>query len=142
MVSAPDATPVSGGCQCGAARYVIAGAPLALYVCHCRECRKQSASAFGISLIVRRADFRLGRGAVARWSRRADSGRTLICAFCPACGSRLWHEGVDPAEPISVKGGSLDTPPDLGHAIHIWTARKLPGVIIPARARQFPGEPE
>ena len=42
----------TGGCQCGAVRYAIGGAPLALYVCHCRECQKQSASAFGISLEV------------------------------------------------------------------------------------------
>ena len=33
-----------------------------LYVCHCRECRKQTASAFGISAIVRREDFRLTQG--------------------------------------------------------------------------------
>ena len=43
---------------------------------------------------------------------------------------------------ISVKGGSLDVPPDLTHAVHIWTARKLPGVLIPDGARCFTGEPE
>jgi hypothetical protein len=61
--------------------------------------------------------------------------------FCAACGSRLWHESADPAVPLSVKGGSLDEPPDLTQAVHIWTARKLAGVVIPADARQFPGEP-
>jgi hypothetical protein len=34
-------------------RYRITGEPIALYVCHCRECQKQSASAFGLSLEVR-----------------------------------------------------------------------------------------
>ena len=74
---------MSGGCQCGGVRYQISGAPVALYVCHCRECRKQSASAFGISVIVRRAEFRLVQGAPKVWSRAADSGRMLECAFCP-----------------------------------------------------------
>ena len=74
------------------------------------------------------------------WSR-ADSGRTLTCAFCPQCRLALWHQGDDPAAPISVKGGSLDAPPDLGAAVHIWTARKLSGVVIPDGVRQFPGEP-
>ncbi len=92
MASAPDLARLAGGCQCGAVRYAIAGAPLALYVCHCRECQKQSASAFGISLIVRRADFHLDQGTVGRWSRETDSGRRLTCVFCPTCGSRLWHE--------------------------------------------------
>jgi hypothetical protein len=133
---------LTGGCQCGAVRYAVHGQPLELYVCHCRECQKQSASAFGISVMVRRSDFRLGRGAVSYWSRATDSGRTLTCAFCPECGSRLWHQGEDPAAPISVKGGSLDAPPDLSAAVHIWTARRLPGVVIPDGAQQFPREPE
>ena len=133
----------TGGCQCGAVRYAIGGAPLALYVCHCRECQKQSASAFGVSLEVARTDLRLTRGTPARWTRMADSGRRLACLFCPECGSRLWHEPADGAGPtLTVKGGSLDEPLDLTPAVHIWTARKLAGVLIPADARQFPGEPE
>ncbi len=142
MASALQPTRHAGGCQCGTVRYEISGEPLALYVCHCRECQKQSASAFGISVIVRRADFRLSRGEVKVWSRRTDSGGTLACAFCPHCGSRLWHESVATTETISVKGGSLDDPPDLRSAVHIWISRKLPGVIIPDAARQFPGEPD
>jgi len=137
-----DGDHLTGGCQCGAVRYAVYGEPLEIYVCHCRECRKQSASAFGISVMVRRADFLLGEGAVSFWSRATDSGRTLTCAFCPACGSRLWHQHDDPAAPISVKGGSLDPPPDLSAAVHIWTVRRLPGVVIPDGAKQFPGEPD
>ena len=36
--------------------------PLALYVCHCRECQKQSASAFSLSLMVPAPAFRVTRG--------------------------------------------------------------------------------
>jgi hypothetical protein len=133
---------LAGGCQCGAIRYEIVAAPVSLYVCHCRECQKQSSSAFGISVIVKRSDFHLTQGEVKVWSRVTDSGGTLRCAFCPACGSRVWHEGIGATNTISVKGGSLDNPPDLQSACHIWTARKLPGVFIPEAARQFPGEPD
>lgn len=134
--------PLHGGCQCGAVRYEITGEPRELYVCHCRECQKQSASAFGISLIVPRSGFRLTQGAVKSWSRPADSGRRRRCLFCGECGSRLWHEAEPPAETVSVKGGSLDIPLDLGAAIHIWVSRKLPGVVIPDGLRCFDGEPE
>jgi hypothetical protein len=133
--------PLTGGCQCGAVRYEIAGAPMAVYVCHCRECRKQSASAFGISAIVRAADFRLVQGSVDTWTRDTDSGRRLRCVFCPRCGSRLWHEGEPKGATISVKGGSLDDPPDLTTSIHIWTSRKLPGVVIPLDRPLFSEEP-
>jgi hypothetical protein len=142
MATAHHPKRLVGGCQCGAVRYEIRGKPVSLYVCHCRECQKQSASAFGISVIVKRSDFRLLRGEMNFWSRATDSGGTLCCAFCPACGSRVWHEGIDATDTISVKGGSMDEPPDLRSACHIWTARKLPGVVIPETVRQFSGEPD
>lgn len=130
-----------GGCQCGAVRYESTGAPLALYVCHCRECRKQSASAFGISLTVPQSGFRVVRGAPRTWSRPTDSGHVLDCAFCPECGSRLWHQRRGATATLNIKGGSLDQPLDLCDGIHIWTARKLPGVRLPDGATQFPFEP-
>ena len=131
----------TGGCQCGAIRYESSGEPLALYVCHCTECRKQSASAFGMSLLVPRSGFHTTKGEPAFWTRLADSGRHIRCAFCPNCGSRLWHEREGIADMITIKAGSLDDPGDMSGATHIWTSRKLPGVAIPAGAAQFPGEP-
>ena len=133
----------TGGCQCGAVRYEISSPPVELYVCHCRECQKQSSSAFGISAIFRRSDFRLTQGAVKSWTRDADSGGRVKCNFCPDCGSRLWHEDGDALETtVSVKAGSLDRPIDLTNAVHIWTSRKLPGVIIPEGTTQSPQEPD
>ncbi|MBA3505426.1 MAG: GFA family protein [Betaproteobacteria bacterium] len=131
-----------GGCQCGSIRYELAGRPLALYACHCKECRKQSASAFGISVVVPRTALRITRGTPKFWSRATDTGHTLECAFCPDCGSRLWHQRRGAADTINVKGGSLDAPIDLRPAVHIWTSRMLPGIILSADAETFPGEPE
>jgi hypothetical protein len=132
---------LTGRCQCGAVKYEIADKPLSIYVCHCRECQKQSASAFGISIIVPAQSFTVTRGTLKEWSRQTDSGRTLRCMFCADCGSRIWHATLTSAT-VSVKGGSLDEPIDLALAVHIWTARKLPGVVIPDGASQFPGEPD
>jgi hypothetical protein len=132
---------LTGGCQCGAVRYESTGEPLALYVCHCRECQKQSGSAFGMSLEVPRQGLRVTRGAPKYWSRDADSGRRCKCAFCPDCGSRLWHEAESEPVTATLKAGSLDVPVDFSTAIHIWTSRKLPGLAIPAGAVQHPGEP-
>lgn len=130
----------TGRCQCGEVQYESTGKTCALYICHCRECQRQSASAFGISLDVPRAGFRVTQGKPKYWSHIADSGQKLKCAFCPTCGSRLWHE-LDPVtETVSIKAGSLDEPIDVTNAIHVWTKRKLPGIIIPAGAKQFPAE--
>ena len=139
----PGASASVGGCQCGAVRFAITEPPQTIYVCHCRKCRKQSASAFGISMWVNRADFALLSGAARFWSRPADSGRVIDCAFCADCGTRVWHEpggGVRGCA-IAIKGGSLDEPIDVGSAIHVWVSHKLLGIVIPDDAIQYPENP-
>jgi hypothetical protein len=109
---------LTGGCQCGVVRYEVAAAPLQVYVCHCRECRRQSASAFGISVIVPAAAFVLKQGRVGTWSRPTASGGVLECMFCTACGTRIRHADTR-QDTVSIKGGSLDEPVDLAAAFHI-----------------------
>ncbi len=75
------------------------------------------------------------------WSRMTDSGHALDCAFCPEFGSRLWHQRRGAIETVSVKGGSLDDPVDLRSAVHIWTSRVLPGIVLAEGVAQFSGEP-
>ena len=129
---------LTGGCQCGGLRYEVRAQPSRIYVCHCSECRAQSSSAFGISVMVPPAAVRLTQGAPRLWSRRTARGKLLACAFCPDCGSRIWHRNDPDGAEMSIKGGSLDDPVDLTGAWHIWTASKLPGIVIPADAPQFP----
>lgn len=130
---APPRLPLTGGCQCGARRYAVLGAPLTLYACHCSECRGQSASAFGLSLLVRPADLELAREGLGVWRRPGSSGGEMVCRFCPDCGSRLVHEG---GEVVSVKGGTLDALGALRLAGHIWADRAAPW----ARAAFAPGD--
>ena len=132
----------TGGCQCGYLRYEITADPVDLYACHCRECRKQSGSAHGISVIVPRDAIRMTGGEPKIWSRPTDSGNTIECLFCPNCGSRIVHRDADADGTFSVKGGSLDDPPDMTGAKHIWTDRAVAGIVIPADSEKWPREPE
>lgn len=130
-----------GGCQCGAIRYEVIDTPLRPYVCHCRECQKQSASAFGISVPVPARAFHLVGGTPAVWTRTGGSGALLDCVFCGTCGTRVWHQARADATTIYLKGGSLDEPLDLSAARHIWTSRMLRGVVVPEAANCLSGEP-
>ena len=128
---------LTGGCQCGALRYRVMAQPSRIYVCHCTECRAQSSSAFGISVIVPPAAVELTSGQPRIWRRDTASGKVLACAFCPDCGSRIWHVNEPAGDEMSIKGGSLDLPVDLTGTVHIWTISKLPGVVIPDGAVQW-----
>ncbi|MDO5705071.1 MAG: GFA family protein [Paracoccus sp. (in: a-proteobacteria)] len=128
---------LTGGCQCGALRYRVGADPVRVYVCHCTECRAQSSSAFGISVIVPPAAVILEKGQPRIWQRDTASGKVLACAFCGDCGSRVWHVNEPAGAEMSIKGGSLDQPVDLSAAMHIWTISALPGVVIPDGAVQW-----
>lgn len=130
-----------GGCQCGMLRYEVSSEAIELYVCHCRECQKQSSSAFGISVRTKASDVTLLSGTPKIWSRPAAILGSLDCAYCPSCGSRIWHGNMEFDEVISIKGGSLDVPPNLADAKHIWTSSRLDGVVIPIDAETYLEEP-
>lgn len=64
------------------------------------------------------------RGATVRiWRTSGDSGTPKLCAFCAECGSRLYHTGEKPDDPLTIKGGSLDDASDLEPVCHLWTKR-------------------
>ena len=134
--------PREGGCQCGGVRYRVEGEPLALAVCHCTECQRQSGSAFGMSLIVPRDSFRLLSGELKTFTRPCDGGRTLDCAFCPGCGTRIYHRGTFMKGAVSIKPGTLDDTSWLAPSLHVWTKRKQSWVRIPEGVRCFDTEPQ
>src|SRR5271163_3572513 len=78
-------------CQCNAVAFQTpTPKPLALYHCHCLECRRQSASAFGTSVIFPASPlFPLSAALLSSMSvytRPTKSGGSMDCYFCRKCG--------------------------------------------------------
>ena len=119
-----------GGCQCEEIRYEIRGKPLIFYACQCRECQKQSGSAFGLSLTVPRSSLQIIQGEVKNWTRESGNDRSVTCLFCPNCGTRLFHDRSYNRETINIKAGTLDDPSWLKPVGNIWTKSAQPWVII------------
>ena len=130
-----------GGCQCGALRYRVEGEPVAVGICHCTQCQKQSGSAFGMSFIVRKEAFRLLSGSPKTFTRTSDSGRPVVCAFCPDCGTRIYHETRWLDGVVNIKPGTLDDTSFLRPQAQIWTAKKQGWVELPSDIRSFEGQP-
>lgn len=103
----------SGGCLCGAVRYVVRGEPYRYGICHCADCRKESGSVFVVYAHWRLEDAEV-TGSVETYKGRS---------FCPICGSRLFNlHSVD----IEIRIGSLDeAPTTLGlPVVEAWTKRR------------------
>jgi hypothetical protein len=132
----------AGSCQCGQIRYEIRAQPLTLYLCHCKECQKQSSSAFAMSLTVPRDAVVIVQGQPKTWTRGADSGREVTCSFCDNCGTRLFHKRSYNPATINVKAGTLDDTSWLSPVGNIWTRSAQPWVAIPESMLNYEGQPE
>ena len=132
--------PLTGGCQCGQARYRLTGRPTVFYLCHCRECQRHTSSAFGESLRVRREDLQV-EGRLALTERTAESGAVREGWFCPDCGVRIWHGSAGSAE-VNIKAGTLDDTAWLVPAGHIWTGSKQPFMAFDADDLVYATQPD
>jgi hypothetical protein len=93
----------SGGCQCGAVRYVFTIRPDNACLCHCRMCQKQVAGPFAAWAGGPLDRFRLTRGTLSHFQSSADARR----GFCRDCGTPLTYEALSRPR-IEVTIGSLD----------------------------------
>ncbi len=134
--------PMTGGCQCGAIKYEINSMPLTLYACHCTECQRQSSSGFGMSMPVPKTGFKIISGNPKYWSRTSNSRRTVKCAFCPECGTRLFHEPLRNKEVVNVKPGTLDKTKWVNPVAHLWLSSAQTGVVIPESKLYFQKQPD
>ena len=125
------APPHRGGCLCGAVRYSYDAAPLATVACHCRDCQKLTGATNLLTIYADRAAFRHEQGELARYRKRADSGREADYVRCARCGTRLWHEPHNAPEYVFIAAGTLDDPYWVVPVAHIWTSRAAPSAHIP-----------
>jgi hypothetical protein len=130
-----------GRCQCGQTRYRIRGETVALFVCHCRECQRQSASAFGMALWLRNFSREVLVGELGAWVRTTPSGRQLVCEFCRRCGNRMFHQMTDQTDTMSIKPGTLDTALEFEPVAHIWTSSALSWSQLPTSVLSYPENP-
>jgi hypothetical protein len=136
----PD-PPYHGGCLCGSVRYAITARPLAVYACHCGDCRKLSGGTQVLMALLPVSGLAHEAGEVERYTKRADSGRLSDVVRCKRCGTRLWHEPSAAAQFLVVATGTLDDPSWIVPAAHIWIDKAMPGAAFLPDALLVEGQP-
>src|SRR3954449_2104571 len=117
-----------GGCACGSVRYALKTRPMFVHCCHCRDCQRQTGSAFVINALIETDRVLLLSGEPKPYPMPTDSGRPHDIHRCPACGTALWSDyGHRPALRF-VRVGTLDEPDALPPDVHIYVRSKLPWV--------------
>ena len=89
---------LEGGCACGAVRYRLRSAPMFVHCCHCRDCQRQTGSAFVLNAIIETNRIDILAGEPEPVAVPTDSGRPHDIYRCPSCRVAVWSDtGTAPA---------------------------------------------
>jgi hypothetical protein len=127
---------MEGGCACGEIRYRLASDPLITHCCHCRNCQRQTGSAFVINLLIEADRVELRSGEPQPVGVPRDDGSTQTIFRCPACQVAVYSQYGRPGV-LFVRGGTLDDPSRFEPDVHIFTRSKLDWVTLPESAPAF-----
>lgn len=125
---------VDGGCLCGAVTYTCDAEPVFTAVCHCRDCQRQTGTAFSVIVGVPAQAFELSGEVATHVTIGEDHGRETKRRFCPECGSPVMSESDGIPDVVIVKAGTLDDPSWLAPQIEVWGKSAQPWVV-PAEGR-------
>jgi hypothetical protein len=120
---------LTGGCYCGALRYVAEGEPMMQAQCHCRECQYITGGSPNVFIAMPIAGFAYTKGEPRAFTR-TDIERPVTREFCGHCGTHIVTRPQGfPA--VIVKVGSLDDPSVFTPGVAIYTIDKQPFHTIP-----------
>jgi hypothetical protein len=123
---------LEGGCACGRVRYRLQSKPMFVHCCHCRDCQRQTGSAFVINALIETDRVEKLAGETEGVPVPTDSGRPHVIHRCPACKVALWSHYGGRSQLSFVRVGALDEPASLPPDVHIYTRSKLPWIVLPA----------
>lgn len=133
---------LTGSCLCRAIRYEVDLPITELRQCHCTDCQKVSGAGGTVNAWIASSAFRITHGEPRRFTKVADSGRTLHRFFCADCGSPIYSQREVMPEMMTLRAGTLDNAPPMKVVAHIWTASARPWAHIDPATQRFPGQPD
>jgi hypothetical protein len=129
---------LEGGCGCGAVRYRFGSAPMFVHCCHCRDCQRQTGTAFVLNALIEADRLAVLSGETAAFPMATASGRPHHIHRCTRCQTAVWSVYGRVPRLRFVRVGTLDEPSAAPPDVHIFTRSKLPWVALPAGVPAFP----
>jgi hypothetical protein len=135
----PDAgASLEGHCACGQMRYRLGERPFAVHCCHCRDCQRETGSAFVINGLIETPHVEIIHGATETIVTPSASGKGQKIARCPTCKVALWsHYGGMGEKAAFIRIGTLDNPDACPPQVHVFTRSKQPWFDLPPDAPAY-----
>ena len=124
-------TDLSGKCACGALHYRLIAKPMIVHCCHCKDCQRQTGTAFVINAIIERDNIEVHQGSTIVQTMPTDTGRPHDLYRCEDCGMTVWSDYGRRNTMVFVRVGTLDEPSLLPPDVHIYTRSAVTWVQLP-----------
>lgn len=132
---------VRGSCLCGGVTFVLEGASMRCWNCHCGRCRRARSAAHASNLFTAIDALRFTRGEDLLVSYKVPEALRFTQVFCRVCGSSMPRR--DPQRALAIAPmGVLDDDPGIRPERHIFTDSKAPWFSIADSLPQHPEYPE
>ena len=118
---------IEGGCFCGHVTYRAVINPDTVAICHCTDCQRHAASAYGVVVGIVDEQFELLSGELKVYVKTADSGTKRGLAFCPECGTRIYAKTVGEGSSFfGLRTGTIDQRDQLRPSRQLWCRSAQP----------------
>ena len=129
-MDASPATPLTGGCTCGAVRFCLTAPPRDAGWCHCSRCRRRTGGPASVQAHLEPGTFELTHGA-ERVTEYVPQPGGFVKAFCATCGSHLYSREPGGWAQVSVRFGSFDDDPGVRPSYHQRVESAVPWIPLP-----------
>jgi hypothetical protein len=136
-----DRKTYTGGCLCGAVRYVATGEPAYCGHCYCGDCRKASGSGFVPFMGFAASAVRFS-GETRVFTSKAASGGNADRNFCPVCGGLVFGGIVGQVEQHTIYAGTLDDPSRFHPTMAIFNRGRPDWAVVPPGLTVFETMPQ
>jgi hypothetical protein len=127
---------MTGACLGGQVRYSANADPAFVEVCHCKNCQKQTGTAFSVLVGIPKSAMSI-QGRVKSFHHTGDSGQPVDRNFYPECGSPIFTDSAVMPGVAFIKAGTLDDTSWLDPKMHIYCDSKEHWAAIPEGSQKF-----
>jgi len=127
---------IVGGCLCGKVRYSATADPAMVAVCHCKNCQRQSGTAFTTIVGVPKEALKV-TGTLRTYEDVSETGKGMHRRFCPECGSPIVTDADGYPNLTFVKAGTLDDTSWVDPTVQFWCASAQPWLSLPEKVQPF-----
>jgi hypothetical protein len=120
---------LDGQCMCGSVTYTSDADPAFVAMCHCKNCQRQTGTAFSVVVGVPADQVQVSGDSLAMFATVGeDHGKDTERHFCSACGSPIYSASEAMPGVMIIKAGTLDDPSWIEPQLEVWGSSAQPWV--------------